>query len=721
MNNPFASLNQEQRDAVETLEGPLLVLAGAGSGKTRVVTNRIINLIQNGVSPDTILGLTFTNKAAAEMKERVKNQTNYHVLICTFHSLGVRILRESINALDYKKDFTIYDEDDIDKVLKLCIAEENGDQKADPKIFRNLISKAKNALLLPEQVSTKEHPLFPAVYASYQAKLKEYNALDFDDLLFLTVRLFREHPQILSLYQQRWKYLLIDEYQDTNPVQYEMVNKLVEATQNLCVVGDPDQSIYSWRGANIRNILDFEKDYPRAKVVRLEQNYRSRTNILNAANAVVERNYNRYEKKLWSALGPGERIKHFTGDNERAEAEFVTERIRYHHEHHNIPLNQIVVFYRTNAQSRVFEDAFLQRRIPYTIVGGLSFYQRREIKDILAFLRMVYSGNDFVSFQRTINVPRRGLGEAALEKIRTGASQANLSVLSFCEAIVDDRLEVPVKLTSKQKEGLKNYVTIIRELKRIQESCSLKQLVVSAIEHSGYLNYLQEDQESFGDRKENLDALIAKAMEWEMMTENPTLSQFLEELSLRSSLDESDAEKIHVSLMTIHNGKGLEFTLTFLVGLEEDLFPHVNSRDDLNGLEEERRLFYVGMTRAKEFLYLSDTRTRFIWGTTRSQRASRFLKEIPSEYLEKVRISSSTGQNYVRPSYPKKPAPEIDVRFSDEMEVFSRGDTVFHKEFGVGVIRDIYEGSVGMTYKIQFSKDALEKSLVAKYVHLVKL
>lgn len=646
----FSSLNPAQREAVDRLEGPLLVLAGAGSGKTRVVTFRILNLLYNGISPHAILGLTFTNKAAAEMKERIRSVSQAHVLICTFHSLGVRILRESIEVLGYKRDFTIYDEEDINKVLKACLIEVAADHKLEPKIFRNLISKAKNDLLSPEQVSGKEEPLFPQIYACYQAKLKEYNALDFDDLLYLTVRLFKEHPTSLEMYQQRWKFLLIDEYQDTNFAQYEMVHCLVAKSRNLCAVGDPDQSIYSWRGANIRNILEFEKDYPGAKVVRLEQNYRSRTNILNAANAVIDHNYNRYKKNLWSDLGAGERIKHFTADTERGEADFVAERVRHHQEHHNIPLNQIVVFYRTNAQSRVFEDTFLQRRIPYAIVGGISFYQRREVKDILAFLRLIHSSNDFISFTRTINIPKRGLGEATIERIRLGASHSGLSVLGYCEAIINEHpVEVPLKLSAKQREGLKNYLTIISELKQIQTACSLKELVQSTIEHTDYLAYLGEDKETYSDRKENLDALIAKAVEWELLAEEPTLSAFLEELSLRSSLDEADAEKAHVNLMTIHNGKGLEFAVTFLVGMEEELFPHVNSRNNVEGVEEERRLFYVGMTRAKEYLYITDTRSRFIWGTSRTQRSSRFIKEIPFEYVEKVRLS----KEYVRPSYPR--------------------------------------------------------------------
>jgi DNA helicase II / ATP-dependent DNA helicase PcrA len=646
--NLFDQLNPPQLEAVNTHQGPLLVLAGAGSGKTRVVTHRIISLIQQGIPPSQILGLTFTNKAAAEMKERINHLTQSHVLICTFHSLGVRILRESIQALGYKKDFSIYDESDSDTVLNYCLQDLGiYDSKKGNKAYKKLISQTKNNMEMPDEAEAADDlPQFPLAYAKYQAKLQEYNALDFDDLLFLTVRLFKEHPEILAAYQKRWQYLLIDEYQDTNEAQYTMVKCLAGEKCNICVVGDPDQSIYSWRGAKIRNILNFEKDFPGAKIIRLEQNYRSRTNILNAANAVIRTNAGRFEKHLWSDKGPGEKIKHFVADDGLAEAEFVANRMLHHYECHQIPLSQMVVFYRTNAQSRVFEDCFLKWRLPYVIVGGLSFYQRREIKDILAFLRMVQASNDFVAFERTINIPKRGIGDTTLEKIRLNAAQSNQSILNYCHSIVFDpqSTSAPIKLSLKQKEGIKEYLGIIYQLSRINQACSLKQLVETAISASGYMGYLQEDKETFEDRKANLDALIAKAMEWEGVTEEPSLEKFLEELSLKSTLDETTEKKEHASLMTIHNGKGLEFALTFLVGIEEDLFPHINSKGSDDKIEEERRLFYVGMTRAKEFLYISNTLSRFVWGTSRTPWPSRFLREIPPEYIEKIRLSHNKSQ-----------------------------------------------------------------------------
>ncbi len=711
--NDLVQLNEAQMDAVQTIEGALLVLAGAGSGKTRVVTYRIAHLLEQGVPASKILGLTFTNKAAGEMKERVHKITNSHVMISTFHSLGVRILRESAPVLNYRTDFTIYDEDDVQKLLKSCLDElKIKDKAADPKAFRALISRAKNKLQGPEDVcegspSDLAEFLLPKVYASYQSHLKEYNALDFDDLLYLTVKLFREHPETLQTYQDRWSFLLVDEYQDTNHAQYEMIRCLVAHTGNLCVVGDPDQSIYSWRGANIQNILNFEQDFKGAKVIRLEQNYRSRSNILEAANDLIGFNMNRYEKNLWSDLGPGEKIKHFTAENEQEEARFVSEMIRHYHVDKGIPLKDMVIFYRTNFQSRVFEDRFLADRVSYVIVGGISFYQRREIKDILAFLRMVQSESDFISFTRTLNMPKRGLGDATVEKIRMGALLDRVSILQFCETVVQGGSAW--KPTAKQKQSLEDYLSVIRKLKKISQECSLKELVRAAIEESGYLTYLYEDPETFDDRKSNLEELIAKAAEWELAVELPTLSGFLEELSLKSSLDESGGEEDRVNLMTIHNGKGLEFTTVFLVGLEEDLFPHVNSRGSHEALEEERRLCYVGMTRAKEYLYLTEARFRFLWGSARAQRPSRFLREIPRNYLQAVRRS-----------HPFERVKEV-VKEEPVAQKFSKGDAVYHADFGVGIVQNSYETSVGLTYTILFSKEMRVKEIVAKYAQLKKL
>lgn len=720
-------LNEEQLSAVETIDGPILVLAGAGSGKTRVVTYRIANLLELGVSPAKILGVTFTNKAAGEMQERVKALTKAQVLISTFHSLGAKILRESINTLGYKNSFTIYDEDDAIKLLKICLEELNiKDKKMEAKAFKQLISQAKNNLKspedsLPEGEKGTIEERFPQVYESYQRRLKEYQAVDFDDLLYLTVKLLKENWSVLEKYQDQWTYLLIDEYQDTNEAQYEMVKLLVAKSGNLCVVGDPDQSIYSWRGANIRNILNFESDFPGAKVVRLEQNYRSRSNILEASNALISYNYNRYEKNLWSDLGPGDKIKHYTADTEQEEAKFVAERISYYHEKYEIPFKDMVVFYRTNSQSRVFEDRFLSKRIPYVIVGGISFYQRREIKDILAFLKMAHSSSDYIAFSRTINIPKRGIGETTIEKIRMNAGFERLSILEYCEKLIlVESLRFPMKLTPKQSQGIKEYLTIILELKRISTECSLKEAVIAAIEQTGYLSILGEDKETFDDRKGNLDELITKAIEWELAAENPSLAGFLEELSLKSTLDETSKENDRVNLMTIHNGKGLEFPVVFVVGLEEDLFPHVNSRASREALEEERRLCYVGMTRAKEYLYLTEARMRYLWGTSRSQRSSRFFKEIPVQYIEKFKSGIGRAFHIRRSSEDPFIEEGVQDPFAEEAS-FALGDAVFHKDFGVGVIQEISQGSLGVIYKIRFSKDRETRSLVAKLASLKKL
>jgi len=730
----FQQLNPEQLEAVQIVEGPALVLAGAGSGKTRVVTFRIVNLLEIGIPASAILGLTFTNKAASEMKERVRGLTERNVLISTFHSLGARILRESIHFLGYKRDFTIYDDEDIDKILKVCLKNLNlDDKKEELKYWKSLFSQVKNSLSTPERLKDKSGSAvsiqqFQILYSCYQKKLQECNAVDFDDLLYLPVRLFKEHPDVLARYQERWPFLLIDEYQDTNEAQYTFLRLLAEKSHNLFVVGDPDQSIYSWRGANIRNILQFEQDYPGAKVIRLEQNYRSRTNILDAANALIRRNKSRYEKTLRSDLGPGEKIKLYRAHSEGQEAEFVVERIRYYHEKHQVPLSQIVVFYRTNFQSRIFEDQFLSRRIPYVIVGGISFYQRKEIKDILSYLRVIYSGADVVSFLRTINLPKRGLGEATLEKILAYAVQSNQSILTACHSIVEGKDNAAaLKLGTRQNKGLSEYLSLVRELKEIAKSCSLKTLVQTTIENSGYLDYLREDRENFEERKGNLDALITKANEWEAAAEKPSLEAFLEELSLKSSLDEASSSKERVHLMTLHNGKGLEFTLTFLVGMEEGLFPHLNALDNVDSLEEERRLCYVGITRAKEYLYLSFCRQRMLWGITRQQNPSTFIFELPEKHIEEVR-SRIGASSPTRISRDIREENIVEEPFGDEQVVVapksdapkthSIGDAVYHREFGAGIIRDVYNGSVGLTYKIIFTKDSRERNIVAKYAIL---
>lgn len=729
MDDLFYGLNPMQTDAVKSGEGSFLVLAGAGSGKTRVVTLRIAHLIREGVPADQILGLTFTNKAAEEMRARINKMTEQHVLICTFHSLGARILRECIGALDYAHSFTIYDEEDVDKLLLTCLVElDISGKKADVKPFRQLISQAKNDLQDPEQFSLQTsdpyfEEAFLKVYALYQRKLKEYQAVDFDDLLFLPVKIFEKFPNILERYQQRWSFVLIDEYQDTNAAQYRLINLLVEKHQNIFVVGDPDQSIYSWRGANVKNILNFERDYPGTKVIRLEQNYRSFTNILNVANELISYNTDRFEKELWSDFGEGEKVKLYVSEDDREEADFVATQAAFHKLDQKIPLRQMVVFYRTNAQSRVFEDSLLHRGIPYVIIGGLSFYQRREIKDILAFLRMAQSGSDYMAFMRTINLPKRGIGDAAIEKIRHGANLERLTLLSYCTALVNNEpLENPCKLSAKQKEALADYVRIIHELHALSKKESIKDIVKAAIEMTKYMDYLQEDKETYLDRKENLNQLITKAIEWESTAQTPTLVAFLEELSLKSNLDAMEEAEDRLNLMTIHNGKGLEFDVTFLVGLEEDLFPHINSKSSRAEIEEERRLCYVGITRAKKHLYISFCRLRYLWGTLRRQEASRFLREMPKQYIEKFTASKAARPQTIPQFLPRpKPIKAAQETALPASETYSEGDFIFHQEFGIGQVKESYEGSMGLTYKVHFNKDNHIRTLIAKYAVLKRL
>lgn len=627
------TLNPEQIEAVSLLDGPVLVIAGAGSGKTRVVTTRIIHMIQEGLSPTQILGLTFTNKAAEEMKERIQKMTNCHVLLSTFHSLGARILRESIQSLGFTKSFAIYDEEDSNKLLN-AILEQQGikTKKGELRSWRAAISKVKNDLKDPDRI---QDPFFsPQVYRAYVERLKECNAVDFDDLLHLPVQLFQEYPEVLENYQMRWTHLLIDEYQDTNEAQYRLVQLLVQRSSNLFVVGDPDQAIYSWRGANIRNILNFEKDYPGARVIRLEQNYRSRINILKAANALISQNDRRMEKKLWSNRGEGEKIGRYSAYNDREEAYFVASKIKEYWKK-GLSLNETVIFYRTNAQSRPFEDQFLSFGIPYVIVGGMSFYQRKEIKDILAFLRLVLSDHDAVAFARVLNIPKRGIGETTLGKILHLSQIENLSILATCRAILNKSL--PLSLSTKAKQGLQEFLTLIDALRQAAENPSLEGIIKEAITQTGYLNYLKEEPDTLEDRRENLNELINKGIEWDSAHEHASLAQFLEELSLKSTLDDIPISDERVSLMTLHNGKGLEFDLAFIVGLEEDLLPHINSKDNPSLIEEERRLCYVGITRAKEYLYLTDSQVRYLFGSERFQRPSRFLKEIPQEFFRKCR------------------------------------------------------------------------------------
>ncbi|MCB1135634.1 MAG: UvrD-helicase domain-containing protein, partial [Chlamydiia bacterium] len=628
--------------------------------------------------------VTFTNKAAGEMQERVAALTHSRVQVTTFHSLGARILRESGHYLGLDRTFAIYDENDTEKLLKEVLKEHELSEARQIKILRNKISAAKNAMQGPGDVKDvlgQGHVVwkFPEVYAEYERRLRAYNAVDFDDLLYLVVRLFREVPAARDYYAKRWWHVLVDEYQDTNASQYEMIRFLVAEHHNICVVGDPDQSIYSWRGADISNILGFEEDFPGAKIVRLEQNYRSTQTILDAANALIAHNSQRYEKNLWSAQGVGEKIHVYEGASERQEGAFVLSELLHRYQEDKVPLKDIALLYRTNAQSRHFEDIFLAEGIPYVVVGGVSFYQRREIKDILSYLRVVQSSADFISFDRTINLPKRGVGPTTIDRLHALADAQAMPILDLCALVLEDSSDLAkqVKLNKKQKQGLTDYLSLIRDVRAMLESSAVSHVVRSVMHRSGYLDYLRTDPETVQDRVENLDELVHKAQEWEMAQAKPTLSAFLEELSLKANIDDKDLNQDRVNLMTLHNSKGLEFDTVFLTGLEEDVLPH--SRSDITALEEERRLCYVGMTRAKRRLFLTHVSRRFVRGSDHYMQPSRFLFEVPSEYTD-----VPDDHDEVEDSY------DYSADYSQEAssEGLHKGSVVMHQVFGIGVIQD---------------------------------
>ncbi|QHP83836.1 ATP-dependent DNA helicase UvrD/PcrA [Chlamydia suis] len=629
-----SELNAAQVAAVTAPLQPVLVLAGAGAGKTRVVSHRILYLIEEAqLDPKQILAITFTNKAANELKERVQTQClslkhKGMPMVSTFHSLGVYILRHSIQFLDRQQNFAIYDQGDSEKLIKQCLRKLNLDKKlCNAMQFR--ISQAKNRLQNPEDLDSSEFPdPTRAVYEEYQEQLRAANALDFDDLLFLTERLLRL-PEIQQEYANHWKALLIDEYQDTNHAQYLIAKHLAASHNNIFVVGDPDQSIYSWRGANISNILNFEQDYPKALVVRLEENYRSCGTILEAANALIQNNSARLDKTLRSVKGPGDKIFCFTGKNDRDEAEQVLTEISNLHAYQDIPLSHICILYRTNFQSQSFEAALLKRGYPYEIIGGISFYKRQEIQDILAFLRLFSNNYDMAAFERTIGLKKCGIGATTLAALMHYAKTVDLPILQACWDVLEKK---NIRLTKKQQQGLFSYLTYFHQMEQLYGNCELHEFIKETIRITDYLSTLKEDPETYEDRKNNLEQLLAETQIWGKSSEN--LPNFLEDLALKSSADETASSNDCLKLMTIHNSKGLEFPVVFLVGLEENLLPHANSMHE--NIEEERRLCYVGITRAQEYLYLSRAKTRFLWGTERTMVPSRFISELPRALLKFV-------------------------------------------------------------------------------------
>lgn len=649
-------LNPEQRKAVEAVDGPLLIMAGAGSGKTRVLTHRIAYLIgTRRAAPWSILALTFTNKAAREMQDRVGKLvggSGSDIWVSTFHSMCVRMLRRDISRIGFTSNFTILDSGDQLSVIKTCCKELNIDtKKYEPKTFQAAISTAKNELISPKQFEDKIGDYFDGltskIYTLYQKKLRSNNSLDFDDLIMATIHLFNEVPEVLEFYQNKFQYIHVDEYQDTNRAQYMLCQMIAAKHKRICVVGDSDQSIYRWRGADISNILNFEKDYPNATAILLEQNYRSTSNILQAANKVIANNTGRKPKNLWTDKEGGVRIKLFQADSEHEEGYFVTSEINKN-KSNGKKFGHHAILYRTNAQSRVIEEILIKSDIQYTIVGGVKFYDRKEIKDILAYLRLISNPDDDISLSRIVNVPKRGIGDTSMDRVAEMAGRRGISLYAMLEEV--DSLEI----TSKAKHALADFREMIDNLNRMVEYLSVTELTEKILEMSQYRVEMQrENTIESKARLENIEEFLSVTMDFEKRNEDKSLISFLTDLALIADIDTMDKEKSEeeqdaVVLMTMHSAKGLEFPVVFIIGMEEGVFPHSRAFADNEELEEERRLAYVGITRAEQELFLTCARMRTLFGRTAANAPSRFLQEIPKELLENVSMGGSIGGGFSR-------------------------------------------------------------------------
>ncbi len=699
-NSILDNLNPAQQDAVRATEGPVLIIAGAGSGKTRALTHRIAYLIQDrGVRPWNILAVTFTNKAAGEMKQRIAKlvgevEGGEMPTVGTFHAICAQILRRHIHMLGYENQFVIYDANDQVVLMKEIMHDYHIDEKqVNPKAVLSHISQAKNQLMDWEDYQNLAHNTFTEkvaqCYKAYQARLAKNQALDFDDLIMKTVLLFQNFPQVLDSYQERYRYISVDEYQDTNHAQYILVKKLAEKYRNICVIGDPDQSIYSWRGANIQNILDFEKDYPEALVIRLEQNYRSSAVILDAAHGIISRNVHRKDKKLWTDREGGEKIRLLTTRDERDEAMRVGQAIMNHVKQHETPdYSEFAVLYRTNAQSRAVEEAFMRFGIPYKIVGGVKFYLRKEIKDLVAYLRVILNPEDTISVLRIINTPPRKIGPKTLESLQAYAIQNDLSVFRAMENI-----QLIPDLAAKVK-AIEPFTRLIRHFQKLSEEFAVAGLLKHVIAESGYKEFLLEDKSPEGEaRFQNIQELITVADKYEGLEPRTSLATFLEEITLMTDLDDVDESQNSVTLMTLHSAKGLEFPVVFITGLEEGIFPHSRSLYEPQELEEERRLMYVGITRAMDHLYLLHAKQRMLFGEFKQNAPSQFLVDIPEELLDGY--TPPTQQNF-----GSRPIPtEYDYTPTlDPVELFE-GDRVRHRSFGEGIVMKIQGGVVTIAFK----------------------
>ncbi|MBI4709347.1 MAG: UvrD-helicase domain-containing protein [Candidatus Portnoybacteria bacterium] len=644
MSSIINSLNEKQREAVITTEGPILVVAGPGSGKTKVLTHRVAYLIEQGVAPQSIMAVTFTNKAADEMKQRLqkllaynqfaKPQTPAHLpLVGTFHSICARILRQEAELLGYKKDFVIFDDKDSLALVKKVMADlEISQEQFKPQTIQAIISQAKSELIDQKLYSQSGAEYFQQivsrVYEKYQAGLKSHNAMDFDDLLMLANKLFKDHPEILEKYQDRFKYLLVDEYQDTNHAQYVFVNLLAAKNRNICAVGDFDQSIYAFRGADFRNILNFEKDYPEAKLVFLEQNYRSTQNILDASQAIISKNINRKDKQLWTENSAGHKITFFAAKDEGDEGQFVIQEISRQKSKRGLSFKDFAVLYRTNAQSRAIEEAFLKFGFPYKVIGTLKFYERKEIKDLIAYLRFIQNPQDALSLERIINLPPRGLGkDKRAVDLLTRPSEALIS-----------------ELTPRKTKALKDFQDLISDLRETAKILPLSQTLKQVIKKIGLENYLRDGSPEGDCRWENVEELFSVTKKYDALSPQEGLSSFLEEVALMSNHDDVETQKDLVNLMTLHCAKGLEFPVIFIIGCEEGLFPHSRSMMDVWQMEEERRLCYVGITRAKEQLFLTFAQQRNLYGSIQVNPPSRFLFDIPKHLIDLIGEPEEFGE-----------------------------------------------------------------------------
>ena len=756
-------LNNEQREAVLHTEGPLLILAGAGSGKTRVLTHRTAYLIDEcGVNPYNIMAITFTNKAAGEMRERIDDMVGYgseSIWASTFHSTCVRILRRYIDRLGYDTNFTIYDADDQKTLMKdICKRLEIDTKIYKEKMFLNVISSAKDEMIGPIEFENRAAGDYTKrkqaqVYKEYQNALKQNNALDFDDLLFKTVELFKLDKEVLNAYQERFRYIMVDEYQDTNTVQFELIRLLAMKYKNLCVVGDDDQSIYKFRGANIYNILNFEKHFEDAKVIKLEQNYRSTQNILDAANAVIANNVSRKVKSLWTANGTGDKIDFEQLDSGYEEADYVARDIAGKIRRGEYTYKDCAVLYRTNAQSRLFEEKFINMNIPYKIVGGVNFYSRKEVKDLLSYLKTIDNARDDLAVRRIINVPKRGIGAASISKVQMYAQDRGMSFYSALSMAAD------VPGMGKAEAKIRPFVEFIESMKAKAAIVSVSELLEEIIKETGYVSELEaEGTDEAQARIENIDELISKAVAYEESTDEPSLNGFLEEVSLVADIDNLDENSDYVVLMTLHSAKGLEFPNVYLAGMEDGLFPSYMSitSDDANSeIEEERRLAYVGITRAKEHLTITSARMRMIRGQTQYGKVSRFVKEIPNELLkgeiyepkgrdddltkastyQKAKAAFKTtptyGTEYATSFNTKKTKPPVYTPVSNQKSFASEttsgtslsyvvGDRVRHIKFGDGEVMAIVEGGRDFEVTVDFDKVGTKK-MFASFAKLKKI